>query len=70
MDIMMPEMDGCETIRRIREIGSFEKLPIIALTAKAMAGDRDDCLSAGADDYLSKPVTAGQLLESMKRLIQ
>ena len=70
MDIMMPEMDGCETIRRIRGIEAFEELPIIALTAKAMDGDRDQCLSAGADDYLSKPVAGGQLLDTMKRLIK
>jgi PAS domain S-box-containing protein len=70
MDIMMPEMDGCETIRRIRECESFGKLPIIALTAKAMDGDRDRCLCAGADDYLSKPVAAGQLLNAMNRLIK
>jgi two-component system chemotaxis sensor kinase CheA len=70
MDIMMPEMDGCETIRRIRVIEAFEELPIIALTAKAMDGDRNQCLSAGADDYLSKPVAGGQLLDTMKRLIK
>ncbi len=70
MDIMMPEMDGCETIRRIRKFEAFENLPIIALTAKAMDDDRDQCLSAGADEYLSKPVAAGQLLDTMKRLIK
>ncbi len=69
MDIMMPGMDGYETIRSIRKIKLFEKLPIIALTAKAMAGDRDKCLSAGADEYLSKPVAVGQLLDAMKRLV-
>jgi PAS domain S-box-containing protein len=67
MDIMMPGMDGYETIRRIRKIELFEKLPIIALTAKAMASDRTNCLAAGADEYLSKPVAVGQLLDAMKR---
>ena len=69
MDIMMPGMDGFETIRRIRTCELFENLPIIALTAKAMADDRANCLAAGADDYLSKPVALGQLLETMKRFI-
>jgi PAS domain S-box-containing protein len=70
MDIMMPGMDGYETIRRIRKVESFEKLPIIALTAKSMNADREKCLSAGADDYLSKPVAIGQLLDAMKRLVK
>jgi CheY-like chemotaxis protein len=67
---MMPGMDGYETIRRIRKFDRFEKLPIIALTAKAMDVDRTKCLSAGADDYLSKPVAVGQLLEAMKRFVK
>ncbi len=69
MDIMMPEMDGYEAIRRIRAVESFKKLPIIALTAKVMEGDREKCLSTGADDYLSKPVAVGRLLETMKQLV-
>jgi PAS domain S-box-containing protein len=68
MDILMPEMDGYETIRRIRKVESFKKLPIIALTANAMDGVREKCLSAGADDYLSKPVAVGKLLDAMRRL--
>ncbi len=66
MDIMMPEMDGYDTMRAIRKIHQFKSLPIITLTAKAMKGDRDKCFAAGASDYITKPVDVAQLLSLMR----
>jgi CheY-like chemotaxis protein len=66
VDIMMPEMDGYETIRRIRAQSQFLELPIIALTAKAMKGDREACIDAGATDYISKPADTDHLMSLLR----
>jgi CheY-like chemotaxis protein len=66
MDIMMPEMDGYETMKEIRKDVRFRTLPILSLTAKAMKGDREKCLLAGASDYIAKPVNTDQLLSLLR----
>ncbi|HEV7382928.1 MAG TPA: response regulator, partial [Dyadobacter sp.] len=66
MDVMMPEMDGIEATKQIRKEPKWADLPIIAVTAKAMRGDREECMEAGANDYISKPVDVDKLLSLIK----
>jgi CheY-like chemotaxis protein len=70
MDIQMPEMDGLEAIHRLRTMDEAAATPIIALTALAMSGDRERCLAAGADSYLSKPVSLRELVELIQSFLQ
>lgn len=69
MDIMMPGMDGYEAIRIVKEDPSTSHIPVIAVTAKAMKGDREKCMAAGADDYISKPVALTDLMQKIQELI-
>lgn len=66
MDMMMPEMDGYESTARIRKNSKYKQLPILAVTAKAMMGDREKCIKAGASDYISKPVDVDQLISLLR----
>lgn len=69
LDMMMPDMDGYETLRILRA-GSMKEIPVIAVTAQAMVGDREKCLDAGADDYMSKPVDIDRLLVLMEEMMR
>ena len=66
LDVMMPEMDGYESIREIRTLPQFRNLPVLAVTAKAMMGDREKCIAVGASDYISKPVDIDQLVSLLR----
>lgn len=68
MDMMMPEMDGYEAISVMKNAGNLKQIPVIAVTAQAMTGDREKCLDAGADGYISKPVNVDELLQVLKQL--
>jgi CheY-like chemotaxis protein len=70
MDVMMPEMDGYTTMNKIRQMPAFATLPIIAVTARAMPGDREKSIAAGASDYVTKPVDTEELLASMERWLE
>ena len=69
MDMMMPEMDGYEAIAKMKNDEGLQNIPVIAITAQAMTGDKERCLEAGADDYLSKPVNVDELLNLLKKII-
>ena len=70
MDIMMPEMDGYEAMRRLRADGRFDQLPVIALTARTQEDDRQACFEAGATEYLTKPIDHHLLMERLEQLIR
>ncbi|GAB3432536.1 response regulator [Niabella aquatica] len=67
MDMMMPEMDGYETIRKIRSSGRYAAIPVIAVTANAMNGDKEKCLEAGADEYIAKPIDVDKLVAVIEK---
>jgi CheY-like chemotaxis protein len=69
MDVMMPGLDGHDTMRIVRQIDGCRDLPILAVTAKAMVGDREKCIAAGANDYVAKPVDMDELLQKLEKLI-
>ena len=68
IDMMMPEMDGYDAIPLIKELPHYEKTPVIAVTAQAMTGDREKCIQAGADDYVSKPINVDKLMQILNLL--
>ena len=70
MDVMMPGLDGFDTMRIVRGLDGYRSLPIVAVTAQAMLGDRERCLAAGADDYIAKPVNVDVLLATLWRTLQ
>lgn len=69
LDMMMPDMDGYEALKEIRD-GAHKAIPVIAVTAQAMVGDREKCLEAGANDYISKPIDVDQLLSVLQRFVK
>jgi CheY-like chemotaxis protein len=69
MDVMMPGLDGFDTIRLIRQVDDYRELPIVAVTAKAMPGDREKCMEAGATEYVAKPVNIDSLLKLLERTL-
>jgi CheY-like chemotaxis protein len=70
MDVMMPGLDGLDTMRLVRQLEGYRDLPIVAVTAKAMIGDREKCIEAGANDYIAKPVNVDVLLATLWRALQ
>jgi CheY-like chemotaxis protein len=69
MDVMMPGLDGLDTMRLVRQIEGYAGLPVVAVTAKAMIGDRERCLEAGANEYVSKPVSVDELIAALSRTL-